>query len=339
MSHHCHEVVFRFTDSASSPVAVAGGETVLEAALRAGVPLLHQCRSGSCTSCAAKLVEGSATMRAGSALLDSEYREGQRLLCLTEPLSACVFELQYPTENGLSEAVEAHAFVDSIERIAPDVVRLSLELAEGQWLDFRPGQYVQVAVPGAGVVRSYSPASTPADLPAIEFLIRLQPGGAMSTYLETRARVDEVLKLTGPHGAFFLRAKQHVPHIFVAGGTGLAPILSMLDSIRLSGGCRPPILLAFGAVAPDRLFCLDAIELRRQWLPTLETRLCVDRDARDGLLPGSPVDALQAGDVIEAGTVAYVCGPPAMIEAARRRLQQIGVAPERIFTEQFSAST
>lgn len=143
--------------------------------------------------------------------------------------------MPYGSEVGSSAAKEVHAFIDSIERIAVNVVRLTLELADGDWLEFRPGQFVQIEVPGFGVLRSYSPSSTLADLPRLQLLVRLLPGGAMSSYLEEKAQVEDVLTLRGPYGAFFLREEhRRAPHIFVAGGTGLAPILYLGDELRLA---------------------------------------------------------------------------------------------------------
>jgi ferredoxin-NADP reductase len=112
----------------------------------------------------------------------------------------------------------------------------------------------------------------------------------------------------------------------VAGGTGLAPVLSMIDGIRQWGGRKPQMLLSFGCATPDALFCLDELELRRQWLPTLEARISVDRGAEGDLLSGSPVAALREGDVAGPDTVAYLCGPQPMIDAATQRLIELGVS-------------
>lgn len=341
MNDQTHQVTLRFADGATHTVLTEDGRSVLDAALQAGAPVIHQCHSGSCSSCIATLCEGSAVTQAGAttSLLSSEYAAGQRLLCVTRAQSDCVFELPYTSTAGQIAPVTAHAFVDGIERIASNVMKLTLELAEGDWLDFRPGQYLQVEIPGTETVRSYSPSSIAADLPRLELLVRLLPGGAMSSWLEGGARPDDVVKIKGPYGAFFLREDhRRAKHIFVAGGTGLAPVLSMVDGIRQWGGRKPPMLLSFGCAEPEALFCLDELELRRQWLPTLETRISVDRGAQGDVLSGSPVAALREGDVPNADTVAYLCGPQPMIDAATRRLIELGVPPEHIYSEQFVAS-
>ncbi|TXG93872.1 MAG: 2Fe-2S iron-sulfur cluster binding domain-containing protein [Zoogloea sp.] len=341
MNDQTHQVTLRFADGATHTVLTEDGRSVLDAALQAGAPLIHQCHSGSCSSCIATLCEGSAVTQAGAttSLLSSEYAAGQRLLCVTRAQSDCVFELPYTSTAGQIAPVTAHAFVDGIERIASNVMKLTLELAEGDWLDFRPGQYLQVEIPGTETVRSYSPSSIAADLPRLELLVRLLPGGAMSSWLEGGAKPDDVVKIKGPYGAFFLREDhRRAKHIFVAGGTGLAPVLSMVDGIRQWGGRKPPMLLSFGCAVPEALFCLDELELRRQWLPTLETRISVDRGAQGDVLSGSPVAALREGDVPNADTVAYLCGPQPMIDAATRRLIELGVPANHIYSEQFVAS-
>jgi benzoate/toluate 1,2-dioxygenase reductase subunit len=335
-----HTVTFRFADGASRAIDVAAEETVLDAALAGGVPLMHQCRSGSCSSCLATLCEGETSNQPGSSstLLASEYDAGHRLLCVSRAQSDCTFDLSYGSAEGGVVPVEVNAFVNGIEPIASNVVKLSLELAEGDWLSFKPGQFVQIEVPGVGQLRSYSPVSTEAELPTLELLIRLLPEGVMSSWLKKGAAVDDVVKLKGPYGAFFLREKRRAPHIFIAGGTGLAPVLSMIDRMRQVGGRKPPMLLSFGCATSDALFYLDELELRRQWLPGLDVRICVDREPGSCYHNGSPVSALRPEDVTDPDTVAYLCGPQGMIDAATHRLIELGVSPDNVFSEQFVPS-
>lgn len=335
-----HQITLNYADGVSRSFEVAPGELILDAAIAAEIPVLYQCQSGSCSTCTATLACGDAHTRAGasSTLLASEVAAGTRLLCVCEAGSDCSFDLAYSSEAGAIVAHDVHAFIDSVEQIASNVVRLTVELAEGEWMDFRPGQFMQIEVPGLGVLRSYSPSSVATDLPKMEFLIRILPDGAMSNFLSKVAEPDQVLKLRGPYGSFFLREEhKRAPHIFVAGGTGLAPILSMIDTLRQYGGRKPSMLLSFGCATPDALFSLEEIALRKQWLPTLDTRICVDRDPQEGMHHGNPVSALREGDV-HPDTVAYLCGPQVMIDAATRRLIALGANPGNIFSEQFTPS-
>ena len=336
-----HKVTVAFSDGIEHELAVEGGRSVLDAALKAGLPLLFQCRSGSCSSCLATLIAGKAETLPGAAssLLASERAEGHRLLCVTGATGACRFELPYDSKVGENRAVEGHAFINAVERVAADVVRLEMELAEGSWIDFRPGQFIQVKVPGTGQTRRYSIATTPAQLPKIELLVRLLPGGVMSEYLLSRAAVDEVLEISGPYGAFFLKEGVKAPHVMIAGGTGLAPMMAMIDTIRATPGRKPPILLSFGCQTGEGLFHREEIGLREHWLPTLSVQISVDRGpAPEGVRVGNPVAATGADGPLDPETVAYLCGPPGLIEAARAHLQALGLSPDNIHSEQFVAA-
>ena len=336
-----HQVTLRFSDGVEHCISVQAGETVLEAALDGDAPVLFQCRSGTCSSCMAHLHEGRASMRAGKAsvLSHSEASTGARLLCCTEVAGDCTFTLDYDSAASGAGPRKAKAFVDKVERIALDAVRLVLELAEGDWIDFHPGQFIQVKVPGTDIWRRYSIASTRADLPVVELLIRLLPGGAMSGWLTSEASSDAVVEIEGPFGAFFLAEKIRAPHIMIAGGTGLAPMMSMIDTIRAQPGRKPLILLSFGCASTEALFHRDELELRQHWMPGLDVRLSVDRGERSkGLRIGNPVAALSSDDVTDPDSVAYLCGPPGLINAARARLIGLGIKSENIHAEQFVAS-
>lgn len=341
MDHmQAYDVTFRYGDGEEQTLSVAPGQTVLDAAIAADVGVLYQCRSGSCTSCHARLASGMAPMRndRASALMKSEQDAGERLLCLTHPQSACIFEFSY-NKSAAGAVAKVSAFVNAVEHIAPDAVRLSLELADGDWLDFQPGQFVQVKVPGTDAERRYSMSSTPSDLPNIELLIRLLEGGMMTEYLRDRASVDDVVELEGPYGSFFLDDKAKGPIIMIAGGTGLAPMMSMIDTLRARPGKKPNVLLSFGCASEETLFHEDVLALRTMWMPSLQVRYSVDSGAASrGVRTGNPVTAITQDDVAGPDTQAYLCGPPGMIQAARTHLESLGVAPSNIYAEQFVAS-
>ena len=332
---------FLFADGSAREALLSPDTSVLEGAIAQNLPILYQCKSGSCGTCIAQLLEGDAPMREDRAtsLLPSEKAQGRRLLCSTHVRSTCTFALDYASDIGSVRAQKVHAFIDKIELLATDVVRLNVELAEGCCLNFKPGQFIQVTVPGTGKARRYSMASPPDDLPRIELLIRLLPNGLMSTYLTERAAIDDVLEIAGPFGSFLLRGRVRAPHILIAGGTGLAPLMSMLDVLRATPGKKPQILLSFGCGSTERLFFCDEIERRQFWLPSLKARISIGRgEPSADVRIGNPVQAVTAADVGDPDTVAYLCGPPGMIGAAHDHLCQLGVAPKNIFTEQFVAS-
>lgn len=331
-----------FSDGVEHEISVDYGQSMLEAALAADVPVLYQCGTGSCGSCVAHLDEGEASHIAGSisSLLPSERSQGFRLLCITDPKDGCRFSVSYDSAVGAVQPTQVKCFINAIDRIAFDVVRLVLELAEGYWLDFRPGQFVQLNVPGSSVLRSYSIASTVEDLPRIELLIRLLPNGIMSDWLTNCAKVDDVIDVSGPFGQFFLKEKVRGTHVMIAGGTGLAPMMSMIDALRATPGKKPKVILSFGCQTTDGLFNLDQIELRKHWLPSLEVRVSVDRgQSNENIRTGNPVSALTDMDGLAPDSVAYLCGPPGMIDSAKQHLEALGLLPENIFSEQFVASS
>lgn len=331
-------VVCKFSDDVELSISVAPGQSVLESALESDLPLMHQCRSGACGSCVAKVVSGEVEMRTGVAtsLLAGEQSEGLRLLCVSEAHTDAVIEFDYP--STLSGPTQVSGFVDSLEWLATDVAHLVLELAEDNWLDFKPGQFVRIRVPGSDEWRSYSMVSTKQALPRLEFLIRCLPDGKMSEYLHSGAAVDQVLELEGPFGSFYLRDDLRADHVMIAGGTGVAPMVSMLDTIRQKSGRKPKMLLSFGCLDESSLFFTEELELRTFWMRTLETRISLDKvDGDSDYTVGNPVEAVQADDVSE-NTVAYLCGPPPMIDAAFSHLESLGLRAENIHAEQFLSS-
>jgi benzoate/toluate 1,2-dioxygenase reductase subunit len=273
-------------------------------------------------------------------LIAAEIADGKRLLCGSHAITDSVLRLHYPSSliyEGERRKLEAS--VAHLEWPAPSVARLSLTLERDRHFQFRAGQYVRIKVPGLDEWRSYSMSSTPRDLPRIEFLIRIIPAGAMSEYLRVAARAGDRIEIEGPLGAFILHPARGL-HVFVAGGTGLAPILAMIDSIGPGRGPRPPMLLSFGCASAETFFYRDELELRQWWMPQLSVRLSADRVEHPGagLITGTPVDALGTERFADPEATAYLCGPPPMIEAARRCLADLGIDRNRIYAEQFIAS-
>ncbi|HJU09818.1 MAG TPA: FAD-binding oxidoreductase [Candidatus Binataceae bacterium] len=334
-------VTLQFEDGQERKIDAQSDEFVLDAALRQGVPLVHQCRSGSCSTCVATLTEGNLVMAPGRAvsLFAQEAAAGKRLLCSSYACADSHVRLHYPaaliygTERRTSPATIA-----ALEWPSSTVAKLTLEIADSEFT-FQSGQYVRIKIPDGTEWRSYSMASRPRELPRMDLLVRILSGGLVSEYLSGRCRIGDQILVDGPMGAFVLHSPRS-PQIFVAGGTGLAPIIAMLDEIRYRPGPRPPMLLSFGCASEEQFFYRDELELRRWWMPELCLILSADHvnSPESGLLSGTPVAALPQDWITDSQTVAYLCGPPPMIEAARRRLIQMGLAPDHIYAEQVVAS-
>ncbi|MGR8946612.1 MAG: FAD-binding oxidoreductase [Gammaproteobacteria bacterium] len=332
------KIAFNFSDNTAYEFECGADETVLEAALRAEVPILSQCQSGSCGTCVAKLSEGETKTVDGqsSSLLQSEREEGFRLTCQCIPQSDCTFAVDYDSALGEVVPERYESNIEHLQWVANDVVHLKLVLPEDDWFEFEPGQFVQLRVPGTEQWRSYSIASGQRDMPFIDLYVRILPSGVMSDYLKAEAEEGDLVELEAPYGSFRLR-KSKAKHIFIAGGTGLAPYFSMFEAVRLYSGSKPQMLLSFGCASDAGLFALSELEDAAFMLPSLAYRVSVEEklDAASQVLVGNPVQAITADDIDDKNTVGYLCGPPAMIEAARAHLLALGVAPENIFAEQF----
>ena len=331
-----------FRDGHEERVTSDLGETVLAAALRSGLELVHQCESGSCGTCIVRQIEGESEIVPGRslALLEGEVRDGYRLACSIRPLGACAFALDYPTGLITERQQAVHqARVSNLEWVSDTVIRLDLRLDDPEEFIFAPGQYVRIRVPGTDQWRSYSMATTPGDLPRLSFLVRFLKGGAMSSWLEERAAPDMEVEIAGPMGSFGL-LEDDGPILMLAGGTGLAPLLAMLDELRTRPRSAPEVLLGFGCnTAGDRFF-EDELELRAFWMPRLEVRatLLPTPEGEFDCRIGDAVSLIESADLEKPALTSYLCGPPGMIQAARSRLIEGGIPPEQIRSEQFRPS-
>lgn len=321
-----------FQDGAELTVSVEPGQTLLEGALAVDAPVRYDCCTGSCGSCVVQCADGTAVVDAtGQVPINAdELAEGLRPACLTRLSSDATFELPYSLSNAPSMPSKHWAQIVSLRRGAPSVALLTLKLERPDDFVFQSGQYVRLAAPGVSEARAYSIASTTAELPLIELMIRLVPDGKTSRWLQETAKVGDRVRLQAPLGSFGLddRARRHV---FVAGGTGLAPVLSMARSLRERD---QPALLCFGCTRRQELFYEQELAELAASMPQLEVRIAVMEGADGDLRTGTAVSLLQRED-FDADTVCYLCGPPLMVDAARKALTSHGVAARAIRAERF----
>ena len=335
-----------FEDGRSIGLKALSEETIYAAALRNKLRLESDCLEGACATC--KGLCSSGEYRLGDysedALSDEEAAARQVLTCQMRASSDCVIELPYASTQALGKAgvpVQRLAMqVTGLEMEAEGVVRLTLGAAEAgaAAMQFLPGQYVHLQVPGSEAQRSYSFSNAPvmagAAAGSMEFYIKLLPSGEMSDYLRQRAAVGDRINMSGPFGRFYLRPPQR-PILMVAGGTGLAPMLSMLRSLLAQQQALPPIHLLYGA-ASSAEFCdgNSLQDLMDQGLPLTVQRIAVG----DG--PGQGhVTSLLRPELLDAnGSDVYLCGPPPMIEAAESWLRAQGVPASQVYAEKFLPS-
>jgi NAD(P)H-flavin reductase/ferredoxin len=307
-------------------------ETVLDAAFRQGLNLAYGCREGQCSACKCFLMEGEVAMKRYSnfALSDSEQSSGYSLMCRAMPEQDLVVELLHydPDNYKLEHTIrDGEATIEAVEPLTHDITRLVLK-APG--FDFTPGQFVDIHVPGEpGVRRSFSLANLPGE-DRIELMIKRYPGGRFSGLLsEGQVKAGDEIGYTGPYGSLRPREGER-PILMIAGGSGMAPILSLLRAFSASG-CERPIRFFYGARAEDDLFGVDEISA----LPFNDFTFT----PVVGGFVHETVDEFLGAEAAFATPDVYMCGPPPMVEAAEEMLiDGRKLDEQRIFIDKFTTS-
>jgi propane monooxygenase reductase subunit len=316
-------------------------EPVLAAGLRQGFNLRYGCKHGGCGSCKALIVDGEVDQSAASsfALMDFEREQGYALLCSAYPLSDIVVDVSDYEEDELLAAAPIEEYQAEVERITTlthDIRGVQLRLVEPATISFKAGQYVDLLVPDTSEWRSYSMANPPSRNGAIELMIKLMAGGLFSSYIVDHLKVGERLTVQGPYGNFYLRDSGR-PALFIAGGSGMAPILSLLRDMAERENSRR-VTFFYGARARRDLFHLDELYGLTQrlphfrFIPALSEPLPQDEWTSEvGLI----TEVVQRHVPHLAGMEAYMCGPTTMIDAAIALLTKRGMNEGDIFYDKF----
>jgi CDP-4-dehydro-6-deoxyglucose reductase len=312
------------------------GEPILQAALRAGINLNYSCRTGRCSACKCKLISGATTAQHPElGLTDQEKTDGWILSCVRTPDSDVTVEAQTLGAIALPAAKTVPCRVAEIVRIAPDVVQVFLRVPPSARFEFLPGQYIDVIGPG-GERRSYSLANANADNHVLELQVRFVEGGVMSRYWFHQAKVNDLLRLHGPLGTFFLRDSVNTDVYFLATGTGIAPVKAMLMSMAsLPQDQRPKSVTVLwgGRALQDHYFDVSALPGTHVYMPVL-SRPKADWNGAKGYVQ----DVLLRLNPDLDNAVVYACGSDAMIHSAQARLTDAGLSPERFHSDAFVCS-
>ncbi|MGC1521939.1 MAG: 2Fe-2S iron-sulfur cluster-binding protein [Steroidobacteraceae bacterium] len=317
--------------------SAASGHSLLDAALDASLNLPHSCKGGNCGSCRARLLQGEIDYPNGRplGLSDDEIAEGYVLLCQARPRGDLSIEIP---KVGTPDQILTKRLPARIERVLPlahDVLGLHLRLPAAEAFEFQAGQYIDVMLPG-GRRRSFSIASPPHDSRLLELHVRRVEGGEFSAPLFDDERRGTLLTIEGPLGQFVYR-DGGLPMLLVGGGTGLAPLLSMLRHV-VENGIERDLRLYWGVRAERDLYALAALEDlarragagRLRYVPVL-SEPSPEWQGRRGFVHQA---ALEDVDRLEEYEV-YAAGPPAMIEAVRRDFGRRGAAPARLYFDSF----
>ncbi len=316
------------------PITVNPKETLLQAALRQGIDFPHSCRVGGCAACKCKLISGSVKELTETAYLlsDEELDQGYILACQSVPKGAVQIEVDLSAQQAKRTVAGR---VIGQERLTHDIMRVVVQLDED--LPYKPGQYAQISLSAApDVRRSYSFASAPQADAQVSFYVRQVPKGEFSSTVHKQNLLGQGIQLQGPLGDFYLRPAE-APLMLIAGGSGLAPIIAMLQD-ALAKGCTRSTTLLFGAREERDLYALAEISaIAAQWRgPFRFTPVLSGLSAEADWRGARGVVSSQITAQLEAGSHAYLCGPPAMIDSAVLQLLQHNVAREHIYTDRFT---
>ena len=339
-----HQVKIITQDDESVTFECRSDEDVISAALRQSIFLMASCREGGCATCKGFCAEGDYVLGkfSSQALPYAEEEAGEILLCSCYPTTDIEVEVPY-TYDRISFSPEGLSFeaeVIEISQVSSNVMRLLLQrTGDDKQVKFDSGQFFDLEIPGTTTTRSYSPANNANKKGELEFLIRIVEGGKFSTYVRSDAKIRQKIQVKGASGIFGLKENGFTPRYFVAGGTGLAPVLSMVR--RMHEWSEPQkCVIYFGVNTEEEVFFLNELEELAAKMPTLELRICVWKYSESWHgEKGSVVDILRR-DLTETGAKPdlYLCGPPGMVDATFAVCEEVGIQKEHIYLEKFLPS-
>lgn len=335
MANHQVKVVTEEGESVSFDCAE--DEDIISAAIRQSIFLMSSCREGGCATCKGECTEGDYEMGkvSAQALPPEEQEEDLVLLCRCYPTEDMVVEVPY-TFDRIAYSEEGKTFsteITAVEKLSTNVMKLCLSRSDGEkQIKLDSGQFYDVEIPGTETTRSYSPANIANNKGELEFLIRIIDDGKFSGFLENDAKVGQAVNVTGPSGIFGLVADGFTPRSFLAGGTGLAPILSMLRFMH-EWGEPQPCIICFGSTFEEEMFYVDELMELAEKMDNLTVKLCVWKatDSWQGE-KGSAVDILKK-DLQESSVKPdlYLCGPPGMVAATYAVCEEMGLSEDKIY--------
>ncbi|WP_423372365.1 2Fe-2S iron-sulfur cluster-binding protein [Burkholderia sp. LMG 32019] len=315
-------------------ITVQPGETLLQAALREGIDFPHSCRVGGCATCKCRLIHGRVKELTHTEYILPDEDLDQRfiLACQSLPRSDVTIAVDL-SRYGARRKVGGR--VIGQDRLTHDIVRLRIQLDEA--LPYKAGQYAQLSIASLpGEARSYSFATGVRPDAQAVFFVRKVPGGVFSGHVHGHDLTGKTVTVEGPLGDFWMRPAT-TPLILIAGGSGLAPVLALLEDGAAARVARPVTLL-FGARAQRDLYALDTIaDLARRWRDRFDFLPILSEEPDDSSWRGARgwvTDGIAAD--LPADAHAYLCGPPRMIDAATDVLTARGLAREHIHADRFT---
>jgi benzoate/toluate 1,2-dioxygenase reductase subunit len=328
-------VTLLFADGVAQSLHVPIGEKIITVSANAGLSLLTDCCNGQCGTCSAQLLVGTVDLDNYDRLIlsDDEREEGAILACVSRAREACVIEFPYDfSEVSTAQQPARAARIVCADMVAESTLRLEVELDDAP--AFLPGQYVRLRQSGGTEWRSYSMANISGQS-RLTFYIRVIPEGRFSGWATTAAKPGDMLEVGSPRGTFFLRDEDR-PRLFVAGGTGLAPFLSMLRSLGNDERHRnTPTHLILGARTAEHLFGINELEQLQAELPNFSFDVAVESGASSNWRQGYATDLIGRLP-LDPATRVYLCGPPPMVEAGKKAVSAAGFSAADVLCERFA---
>lgn len=324
---------------------VPAGHSILDAAMDAGIVLPYSCRTGACSTCKGKVLAGSFEAGASPAqiLSPEELSDGYTLFCQARPTSDMVIEAHEIRMASDIQIRKMPARVMGLEDLAHDVKAIQLQLPPSEPFRFYAGQYIEFILKD-GSRRSYSMACAPNEKNLVELHLRHMPGGVFTDHVfgagATQMKLREILRVEGPLGSFFLRDDSSKPIVFLASGTGFAPIKAIVEQMRAEGNTRPAVLYWGGRRPRDLYMHEKALEWAQSmpgftYVPVVSEALVEDAwDGRSGFVHQAVMHDLP--DL--SGYQVYACGAPIVVESARHDFtQRCGLPEEEFFADAFTS--
>jgi len=311
------------------------GANLLETLRANNIPMSYSCLSGRCGTCRCRVIRGNI-LATGREAINSDPRGASQVpACMSVLTESCAIEIPEPDEIITHPARILRATVTSIQDMTHDIRRLRLRSSKP--LSFSPGQYSLLQFTPERV-RPYSMAGLCTD-GELEFHVRLVPNGRVTGYIAERLKVGDSVRVTAPLGTAYLRSRHEGPMLCVAGGSGLAPVMSIVRG-ALESGMRNPIHLYFGVRTPADIYGLDALESLAERHPNLHIEVVIASGNHcPKMRSGIVTDAVEQDHANLRGWRAYLCGAPPMVEAATLLAQRRGIAREHIHADAFYASS
>ena len=319
---------------ANRRVAFNSGANLLEVLRENGVPVSYSCMSGRCGTCRCRVIEGDVMDGGPEAGRPNLIGERHVLACQSVLTGNCAIEILESDEIVIHPARIIKGTVVAVEPPTHDIRRLRIRLAKP--LEFSPGQYATLQF-SPEHARPYSMAGLPHD-GELEFHIRKVPGGRVTEYLFDQVEEGATVKVSGPLGTAYLRRSHTGPMLCVGGGTGLAPVLSIVRG-ALDAGMPNPIHLYFGVRSPQDLYDAERLQALAAQHPNLTVHVVIATgDAGPGQRRGLVTDAIEHDLPHLAGWRAYLCGAPAMVEALSLLVARLGMNPAHVHADAFYPS-